>query len=317
MGKPKNKQNKNIGFLKSIQSYIRHLRLGDLMVSRGLITQDDLKLALYLQSETNRPLGEILIDNRMVSRYDLRVALVKQGTLRACATLLLCLLSLTSIGSKKAKADYIKDVPAKVAISATEHFTAVASYPDLFGSSEKRSGNLKPFTKWTDMFARFDRELERASAQNAIHDWQASLRGFEGLPLRSMADKVNDFVNETRYIVDSKNWGRSDYWATPVEFMQRGGDCEDYAIAKYTALRALGVPEERLRVAIVHDLQKNIPHAVLIVYTDDGAVALDNQNDSLVDGNRLSRYKPIFSINRQAWWLHTAPSKTLVASADR
>ncbi len=317
VGKANKEEIRQSGILRSLQTYMRQLRLGDLMVARGLISQSDLTVALATQSETRKPLGQILIAQDMVSRHDLRMALIRQGTLRMLAAFLLCALSLTSFGTKKARADHINDVPARVAITASAQFNAVAAYPPLFGSSEKRSANLKPFTKWTGMFERFERELDRASAQKAITEWQNSIRRFEGLSLRSMADKVNDFVNETRYIVDSKNWGRSDYWATPVEFMQRGGDCEDFAIAKYTALRALGVPEERLRVAIVHDLQKNIPHAVLIVYTDDGSVALDNQTDYLIDGERLERYKPIFSINRQAWWLHTSGGgKTLVASRE-
>jgi predicted transglutaminase-like cysteine proteinase len=186
----------------------------------------------------------------------------------------------------------------------------------LFGSEEKKSGNLKPFTKWTEMFDRFDKELKTAKAQGAIDKWQKQLRKFEGLPLKSMADKVNDFVNESRYITDSKNWGKSDYWATPVQFLQRGGDCEDFAIAKYTALRTLGVPENRMRIAIVHDNLKNIPHAILIVYTDKGPYILDNQQDKMVSAERFQRYRPIFSINRQAWWLHTAPSTTVLASAE-
>ena len=147
-------------------------------------------------------------------------------------------------------------------------------------------------------------------------DLQGKLQRFKGQPLVAMAAGVNKMMNKKPYIVDSKLWGQSDYWATPVEFMAKGGDCEDYAIAKYTALRALGVPDERLRVAIVQDLKKNIPHAVLIVYTDEGPYALDNQSQSLVDGSHLKRYKPIFSINRQAWWLHTKPSGTQIASAN-
>lgn len=33
-----------------------------------------------------------------------------------------------------------------------------------------------------------------------------------------MAEKVNDYMNRTKYIQDNTNWGKSDYWATPVEF---------------------------------------------------------------------------------------------------
>ena len=84
-------------------------------------------------------------------------------------------------------------------------------------------------------------------------------------------------------------------------------------------MRALGVPENRLRIAIVQDLQKNVPHAVLIVYTDQGPMLLDNQIKSAVKVDRVSHYKPIFSINQDAWWLHTMPKNgvTRVASAAR
>ena len=69
-------------------------------------------------------------------------------------------------------------------------------------------------------------------------------------------------------------------------------------------------------MAIVQDTVKNIPHAVLVAYTDEGAYILDNQIKSLVDAERKGRYKPIFSINRQAWWLHKTPNRTVVASAE-
>ena len=57
------------------------------------------------------------------------------------------------------------------------------------------------------------------------------------------------------------------------------------------------------------------PHAVLIVYTDSEALILDNQSETVLDSARTDRYRPIFSINRQAWWLHTAP-QTVLASAE-
>ena len=59
-----------------------------------------------------------------------------------------------------------------------------------------------------------------------------------------------------------------------------------------------------MRIAIVHDLQKNIPHAILIVYTDDGVKFLDNQYKSVKDADGFTRYRPIYSINRTGWWRH-------------
>ncbi len=94
-------------------------------------------------------------------------------------------------------------------------------------------------------------------------------------------------MNKVRYIGDQKNWGKSDYWATPIEFLTYGGDCEDFAIAKYVSLRALGVPDRAMRIAIVKDTQKGIAHAILIVYTEDGPMVLDNQIKRMTNANAI------------------------------
>lgn len=306
----------NKGILTEVKTYLSRHRLGELLVLKGLITPQELRSALATQKQSNKALGQVFLESSVISRRQLTTLLVKQWALRTCATALLVAASI-NIAGKKAHAERIKDVPAKLTLaSVSSEFARVSAYPALYGTSEKRSSNLKAFTKWTGMFNRFDRELSNPRSAAAIKEWQKDLQAFKGGSIKSMARKVNDFVNESKYIVDSKNWGKSDYWATPVEFLERGGDCEDFAIAKYTALRALGVPEERLRVAIVQDTYKNIPHAVLVVYTENGAVILDNQIKKLVDADRGSRYRPIFSINRQAWWLHKAPTNTIVASAQ-
>ncbi len=291
-------------------------KLGELLIIRGLISPQDLRFALKQQKSTQQPLGKIFLKHAMISRRQLFFILTRQWALRGIAASMLYFAAFTGFGVKKARADAIKDVPAIIAISANTGHGTLSSYPGLFGAAEKRSGNLKPFTKWTGMFSRFERDLKRPGADKLIANWQADLREFKELPLKEMARRVNDLANSKPYISDNRNWGASDYWATPVEFLQKGGDCEDFAIAKYTALRALGVPEERLRLVILHDNVKNIPHAILAVYTDDGIYALDNQIKTLVDANSEGRYRPIFSINRTGWWLHSAPGSTMVASAE-
>ena len=40
---------------------------------------------------------------------------------------------------------------------------------------------------------------------------------------------------------DTEIWGEPDYWATVLETLGRGaGDCEDFSIAKYVTLKAMG-----------------------------------------------------------------------------
>jgi predicted transglutaminase-like cysteine proteinase len=308
---------KKTGILSRIKIFIERNRLGELLVLNGALTPRELKVALVKQKSNNEHLGKILVQQRIVTKSELRKALIQQSTLRCLTAAITLIISFSSLNIKQAKANPIKDIPAQINLVdvANPAFTVINHYPDLFGTEEKISHNLTPFTKWTSMFDRFDGAVNDAKGQRIVNDWKKDLVAFQNLPLIEMAEKVNNLINSQKYIIDNKNWGKSDYWATPVEFFSKGGDCEDFAIAKYTSLRALGVPEERLRVAIVHDKIKDIPHAVLIVYTDQGAVMLDNQMQKPIFTDKTSRYRPIFSINRQAWWLHTQPAPTIIASA--
>ena len=47
-------------------------------------------------------------------------------------------------------------------------------------------------------------------------------------------------------------------------------------IAKYRSLRRLGLPAERLRMVVVQDLVRDLPHAVLAVYQGNAVYILDN-----------------------------------------
>lgn len=301
-----------------ISALLERNRIGELLVINGLIAPQDLRRALALQKNEGAPLGAVLVRHNLVSRQALYQMLAQQWTMRCLAASVGLFLTFASFGIKSARAGSIKDVPAMVSLSdSASSFTPVNSYPPLFGTEERASGNLEPFTKWTGMFKRFETAMSQPHGRDVIGKWQKDLRSYQGLPLEKMAERVNSYVNKQPYILDNRNWGVSDYWETPVEFFDHGGDCEDFAIAKYVSLRALGVPEERMRIAIVHDLQKDIPHALLIVYTDGGALVLDNQNERAEKASSVSRYRPIFTINRNAWWLHTKPgTSTVLASAQ-
>lgn len=312
------------GVLKFFRHCVDRNKLGELLVMRGDISPSQLKQALELQKESKRPLGRVLIDCAMISRKQLALLLACQKAVRLAAAFALCFVSLSGT-AKKARAGQIEDLPQqiKVVFNSGAVDTGVSaekiSYPALFGAEERRSTNLKPFTKWTGMFKRLNATINDPKYHALLVSMKAELSGYRSGSIATMAKEVNAMMNRKKYIVDSKNWGKSDYWATPIEFMARGGDCEDFAIAKYVALRALGVPEERLRVAIVQDLRKNIPHAILVVYSEQGPLILDNQIKDVKRADQITHYKPIFSINRQAWWLHTTPTgkeTTVVASAE-
>lgn len=182
----------------------------------------------------------------------------------------------------------------------------------LFGSSEVRSTRLSLFPKWQGALARYfdERRLAdtpcSATAFNRCHlrQWSAFLTGLAGAPRESQIRRVNAYMNRHRYVIDPKNYGVPDYWATPRQFLTRDGDCEDYAIAKYLSLRTLGFPAERLRIVVLQDMNLRAPHAVLVVRHGGRTLVLDNQIEPVIDQSAIRHYRPIYSINEEAWWLH-------------
>ncbi len=177
-------------------------------------------------------------------------------------------------------------------------------YGGLFGSTEVRSTDISAFTKWTSVMGRFEQQMATQAATPRVQAWKADIKRLQGKTDAEKIAGINDYINKVKYIEDQQNYGKSDYWATPIEFFARGGDCEDFAIAKYASLRALGFRADQMRIAIVQDKIKNIPHAILIVYSEDGTFVLDNQDKRTRVASDVNRYKPIFSINSGSWWLH-------------
>jgi predicted transglutaminase-like cysteine proteinase len=187
--------------------------------------------------------------------------------------------------------------------------------PGLFGTREVRSTKLKPFKKWTGVLERYRNERhlesqpcgERACPLQHWRDFVAALRGRDA---RYQINAVNRYVNQVRYIPDQVNNGRSDHWATPREFFGRGGDCEEYAIAKYLSLRALGFDADAMRLVVLQDRSLGIAHAVLVVEHAGETLLLDNQLKIVVPTHKVTHYQPYYSINEDYWWLHKPLDRT-------
>ena len=200
---------------------------------------------------------------------------------------------------------------------------ALAIAPGLFGTTEFEAESLKDLPQWQSVLARMAAEAAvtagcRAASEQcptrATRAWSRLLRSLDGASPLTQLREVNRFVNGWRYRADADNYGRSDYWATPLEFFHRSGDCEDYVIAKYRSLRELGIPAERLRMVVVQDLVRDLPHAVLAVYQGDAVYILDNLTPAVLRQEQVGNYLPYYSVNESARWAHTAPDAVVVTS---
>jgi predicted transglutaminase-like cysteine proteinase len=132
---------------------------------------------------------------------------------------------------------------------------------------------------------------------------------------------VNQRVNNAiRYTSDLAQWGTPDEWSAPLaagkgSFETGLGDCEDYAIAKYVALRAAGVPARQLRVLLVHDNIARLDHAVLAANDDGHWYVLDNRWTAAVEDNDVRRFTPLFALDDEGVKLLAVPYAARVESA--
>lgn len=113
---------------------------------------------------------------------------------------------------------------------------------------------------------------------------------------------VNDYVNQTPFTCDAAQWCVEDYWATPIEFLaNHGGDCEDFAMAKYFALRALGIADQQLRLVYTRIRRGGVAgsHVVLAYYPapDAEPLLLDNLEQRISPASLREDLTPLMSFN--------------------
>lgn len=144
-------------------------------------------------------------------------------------------------------------------------------------------------------------------AERRVMLWDKMLQKSKGQKTVKQLKAVNDFFNKIKYMEDAQVWKTEDYWASPFEFLGVGaGDCEDYAIAKYFALRTLGVPDEKLKITYVTLRQrgKSVAHMVLNYYHKPTStpIILDSANKSLQLATKRTDLTPVYSFNASGLW---------------
>ncbi len=125
--------------------------------------------------------------------------------------------------------------------------------------------------------------------------------------------QINDFFNRKLTFADDIDvWKQADYWASPLESIGlQAGDCEDFSIAKYIFLKAVDVPNERLRLTYVraelnNQGQKSVKaHMVLSYYLTPQSepMILDNLLPQILPASSRKDLSPIFSFNDKGLWV--------------
>ncbi len=199
--------------------------------------------------------------------------------------------------------------------------TAASAHPAAFESTETVATGVEDRTpQWQQVKRQLGKDMAQLQhclddatncTGSAIQMWRAMVTTLTEKDANTKLQTVNVFFNRWQYRADEGK----DHWAGPIEFMQNSGDCEEYAIAKYTTLLFLGMRDEQMRITAVQDMNRGgIAHAVLSVTTENGNEILDNLSDIAYDGQRSNGYVPRFAVNQSSTYTYSEQPRFIYAS---
>lgn len=144
-----------------------------------------------------------------------------------------------------------------------------------------------------------------------LNQWKNITARMPAMPPEEKLRTINGFFNGWSGESDLKNYGQEEYWAAPEEFLAKGGgDCEDYAIIKYLALRHFGWPAEDLWVVFVRDRINRGDHAVLAARANNRVFILDNLSRPayllISEKQYAGQVTPMFALSERGVWIFPA-----------
>ena len=113
---------------------------------------------------------------------------------------------------------------------------------------------------------------------------------------------------KVRWISDTTEWGKHDYWATAAQTLAHGaGDMEDRAIVKMQALKALGFDQRDLFLTLARD-RVGGPLTVLSVRTNGRYWIFDDTSGApFLADSRSFEFQPILSFGWTGAFVHILP----------
>lgn len=185
----------------------------------------------------------------------------------------------------------------------------------LFGSVEIRSDSLRGLKQWQRVVGAmqtagpaFNNCARNAGACTTamLKRWREIVVAAKAQPYKNRLKSINTAFNGWPYKLDMEVYGVREYWATPKEFIIRSGDCEDYSIAKYYALRNVGFSKDELRIVALRDTIRGFGHAVMAAYVGGDILILDNTAQLVLSHRKFGHYEPQVSMNETSRWAHVA-----------
>jgi predicted transglutaminase-like cysteine proteinase len=183
--------------------------------------------------------------------------------------------------------------------NSSEPFGLFASTLSAGGLREKWLGVERKLADERVQLALCDGDRDRCVSPAALQ-FLAIVDNAKARQGRARLGEINRAINlAIRPMSDLAQYGEIDVWGSPlVTFANGAGDCEDYAIAKYVALRHAGIAPEDLRIVIMRDTMRGEDHAVAAARLDGHWLTLDNRHMAMVEDAYVRNYRPLFVIDQ-------------------
>jgi predicted transglutaminase-like cysteine proteinase len=197
-----------------------------------------------------------------------------------------------------------------------------AGTPDSSGLSESAGRSTEPFglfaatlsaggvrEKWLEVERKLDDERVQLALCDGDRERCVSPAALQLLAIvdnararegRARFGEINRAINlAIRPMSDMAQYGQIDVWSSPLATFTTGaGDCEDYAIAKFVALRLAGISADDLRIVIIHNTVRGEDHAVVAARLDGHWLTLDNGRMAMIEDAYVRNYRPLFVIDQ-------------------
>jgi predicted transglutaminase-like cysteine proteinase len=203
---------------------------------------------------------------------------------------------LAAIGGSTAKTTY--HAASAASDDQSDQLFGLETEPVTDGSLLEKWRRVAIITKDLELIAQCQAAKTCTAPAQQLIDLSRQGTGRSG---RARIGMINRAVNlAIRPVSDETQWGIPDRWSEPLETLHsNSGDCEDYAIVKYAALLAAGLPKDAVRVVVLRNGLPNEYHAVVAVQVDHQWLILDNRTLVLVRDTDVMRAIPQFVLDDQ------------------
>ncbi len=200
----------------------------------------------------------------------------------------------------------------------TAEISVTIQLHDLFDPETHAFATAAQLPSWAGLLSRIENQrsiidsciADQTQCSSRLRAVRHVLKRGHDLTREQQIRLVNRFINRfSRYrqdkrrkvLVGDAEISISQEWSTLLEFLNRGGDCEDYATAKYQLLRRFDIPADELRVLVVYDRKEREHHAVVGVAEVNGApLLLDTDNQTYK--RRPPMYRFVYALNEKHIW---------------